>query len=178
MSVKLLHFMQKKHRTILFILITLLVIVGILRELGYVDISKYTAKWHSEISHNTQAVQYSAPLKIPSSGVFVVSRIESIFALAMKDELKRQIDAKPNFYISISLNQFDVEGQYWLPLSKKGRCIYQLQVRVVEGNGNTVKDSSISGEMDFNIAGVCSILKFKQVLAAKIVEEVIKYIEQ
>ncbi len=167
--------MQKKRRTTLLILAALLVAVGVLRELGFVTLSHYTFKYHNNISRHSESVQYSEPLMSTPTDVLVGTRIKSNFADAVKEELERQVGTKSIPYVSVSLNQFDVDGAYWLPFSKKGSCVYQIQVRTAKEDA--VKDSWISGEMDFNVEGVCSILTFKQALAKNVVQEAMKYIE-
>jgi hypothetical protein len=54
--------------------------------------------------------------------------------------------------------------------------VFQLQVRVTQGNA--VRDTMISGEMEFTVKGLCSIRTFKEVLAKMIVQESVEYIDQ
>ncbi len=168
--------MQKKRRTTLLILAALLVAVGVLREPGFITLSRYTFEYHSNISQRYESVKSSEPLMSFPNGMIVASRVKSGFADAFEEELGRQIRTKSGTYVSASLNQFDIEGAYWLPLYKKGRCVYRMQVRAAEEDA--VRDSWISGEMDFNVEGVCSILTFKQALAKHVVQETMKHVEQ
>lgn len=170
--------MQKRNRIILIILLIAgtALAVGMLRELGYVNLSRYNFEAQSNTSRETATVHYLDPLAIPSPGVVVTSTSDSSFARAVKTELERQVKNKPGVHLAISLNQIDVEGSYWLPLVKRAHCVFQLQVRVADGTN--VRDSTISSEMELTVKGVCSILRFKQLLVEQVVQETIKYIEQ
>jgi hypothetical protein len=110
--------MQKKYRTILLTLAIAMLAVGTLRELGFVNLSRYTFKTQTHTSHHSQTTQYleGVPISSPSS---VVSKSEPSFAPALKAELER-LTIQPGVYLAISVNQIDVEGLYWLPLLKRG----------------------------------------------------------
>ncbi len=167
--------MEKKRKVVLLVVVALLVFTGILRELGYINLSYYTFKYQNNSSPQSQAFHYSEAVTISSRGVFVASALESSFADAVKGELERQLNAKSSPYISVSLNRLEIEGAYWLPLFKKGHCVYEMQAKTTSGNTST--DILISGEMDFSLEGICSTLTLKQVLAKTIVQKAVKQIE-
>jgi len=86
---------------------------------------------------------------------------------------KRLADAK---YIDVFQLKSEVSGMYLLPMSKDGHCEFRLVFGAKSPDGKYFK-GEITGKMDFDVQGVCSQRKLRELLGDQVGTQIVNAIE-
>src|SRR5262245_10973243 len=86
---------------------------------------------------------------------------------------KRLAEAK---YIDVVQMKSKVSGSYLLPILKDGHCEFSLVFGAKSPNGKYFK-GKLTGVMDFNVKGVCSQRKLRELLIDEMGTQIVKAIE-
>lgn len=103
----------------------------------------------------------------PSSVVLAVGMEETYFTRVLREELSEAFKNKPS--LQILIYQAKLSGAYWVPFLKQGTCSYKLALK--EAGPSFVKTRTLSGDIKFNMDGLCSIRELKAELAEKIAKQ-------
>jgi hypothetical protein len=130
-----------------------------------------TQKRSTITSHNegtTTAQQWGFSLKPDFGGD------SSSVSGVLTDDLRNSLKNVPR--LAVSIDTVEMEGTYWPPLIKSGRCTYEVSMSG-RGPDGAVHNSIINGAMDFSVQGLCSQAELRRRVATTISQDTLKQIE-
>lgn len=168
--------LRNRKTSYLIVAVVILFALSLLRETGYVQLNYYHLQFTNHTDrHIEKYIRHADSWEIPVADISVAYSVDTDLARWLGAIYKQRNAIGNGNKLTININHIDLEGGYWLPVYKTGRCTYNLSIEV-ESPRPIGYRGSVSGYLEFSLKGLCSIRQLKVVVADKIVEETMKSI--
>jgi hypothetical protein len=112
----------------------------------------------------------------------VTTKIETITAETATDALRMMHVPGTGSHqgqLVVDLQRVELNGAYWLPLYKWGRCDFaaSYKLRAEDAGSSVTMDGQVQGHIDFTVTGVCSSYRCRQLIGQKVAQQVASEIE-
>ena len=182
---KTMRWYERRKKTLLWIL-AITTGIALSREFGFINLEWLAIKLSGRIDIKSSTIYWEDGIKRYTSND---NRVETTtttqtykFGFDFPRDTDPEIDAsiKKSLaeakYIDVFQVKSEVSGTYLFPIFKNGRCEYSVEFGAKAVSGKYY-NGKLTGAMDFDVRGICSRRKLRELLSKQISNEIVKAIE-